>query len=121
IADDEPLIQIELRSMIDWSELSIEICGTASNGDTAWELINNHRPEIVITDIQMPCSSGLELGKRCIKELGRLPVFIILTSFEDFQYAREALSFRAVDYLVKIDLSPESLTESVKKAIEQVE
>ena len=121
IADDEPLIQIGLRSMIDWSALSIEICGTASNGDTAWELINNHRPEIVITDIQMPCSSGLELGKRCIKELGRLPVFIILTSFEDFQYAREALSFRAVDYLVKIDLSPESLTESVKKAIEQVE
>ncbi len=121
IADDEPLVQIGLRSMIDWSALGIEICGTASNGDAAWELINEHRPEIVITDIQMPCSSGLELGKRCMEELGRLPVFIILTSFEDFQYAREALSFRASDYLVKIDLSPESLTESVKKAIEQVE
>lgn len=121
IADDEPLVQIGLRSMIDWSALGIEICGTASNGDAAWELINEHHPEIVITDIQMPCSSGLELGKRCMEELGRLPVFIILTSFEDFQYAREALSFRAVDYLVKIDLSPESLTESVKKAMEQVE
>ena len=120
IADDEPLVQIGLRSMIDWSALNIEICGTASNGDAAWELINEHRPEIVITDIQMPCSSGLELGKRCRDELGPLPVFIILTSFEDFQYAREAMSFRAADYLVKIDLSPESLTEAVKKAVEQV-
>jgi len=120
IADDEPLVQIGLRSMIDWSALNIEICGTASNGDAAWELVNEHRPEIVITDIQMPCSSGLELGKRCRDELGPLPVFIILTSFEDFQYAREAMSFRAVDYLVKIDLSPESLTEAVKKAVEQV-
>lgn len=120
IADDEPLVQIGLRSMIDWSALNIEICGTASNGDAAWELVNEYRSEIVITDIQMPCSSGLELGKRCRDELGPLPVFIILTSFEDFQYAREAMSFRAVDYLVKIDLSPESLTEAVKKAVEQV-
>ena len=121
IADDEPLVQIGLRSMIDWSSLGAEICGTAANGDAAWDLINEHRPDIVITDIQMPCSSGLELGKRCMDELGRIPVFIILTSFEDFQYAREAMSFSAVDYLVKIDLSPGTLTAAVKKAIEQVE
>ena len=120
IADDEPLVQIGLRSMINWEDFGIEICGTASNGDAAYDLIREHRPEIVITDIQMPCSSGLELGKRCMDEFGRLPVFIILTSYEDFQYAREALSFRAVDYLVKIDLSPESLTESIKNALEQV-
>ncbi|HJC62171.1 MAG TPA: AraC family transcriptional regulator [Candidatus Blautia merdavium] len=120
IADDEPLVQIGLRSMISWSSLGAEICGTASNGDAAWEMIREHHPDIVITDIQMPCSSGLELGKRCMDELGRLPVFIILTSFEDFEYAREAMSFCAVDYLVKIDLSPDSLTEAVTKAIEQV-
>jgi len=120
IADDEPLIQIGLKSMIDWKELGIEICGTASNGDTAWNLIQEFHPEIVITDIQMPCSSGLELGKRCRDELGALPVFIILTGYEDFQYAREALSFQAIDYLVKIDLTPESLTASVKRAMEKV-
>ena len=68
----------------------------------------------------MPCSSGLELGQKCMDELGRLPVFIILTSFEDFDYARKAMSFQAVDYLVKIDLSPESLTASVRRAMEQV-
>lgn len=120
IADDEPLVQIGLKSMIRWEELGIEICGTASNGDSAWELICRHRPEIVITDIRMPCSSGLELGRKCSRELGRIPVFIILTSYEDFQYVKEAMGFQAVDYLVKIDLSPDTLLASVQKAVEQV-
>lgn len=120
IADDEPLVQIGLKSMIDWNALGMEVCGTASNGDAAYEMILEYRPEIVIADIQMPCSSGLELGKRCMNELGRLPVFLILTSFEEFHYVREALSFRAIDYLVKIDLTPEILTAAVQKAAEQV-
>lgn len=120
IVDDEPLVQIGLKSMISWEELGIEICGTASNGDSAYELICRHHPEIVITDIRMPCSSGLELAGKCREHMGRIPVFIILTSYEDFQYAKEAMKFQAVDYLVKIDLSPDSLTDSVKKAMEQV-
>lgn len=120
IVDDEPLVQIGLKSMIDWNALGMEICGTASNGDAAFEMILEYQPEIVIADVQMPCSSGLELGKRCMDELGNLPVFLILTSFEEFSYVREAMSFRAIDYLVKIDLTPEILTASVQKAAEQV-
>ena len=45
IADDEPLVQIGLRSMISWSSLGAEICGTASNGDAAWEMIREHHPD----------------------------------------------------------------------------
>ena len=52
IADDEPLVQIGIKSMISWEALGIEICGTASNGDAAYELICEYRPEIVLTDIQ---------------------------------------------------------------------
>lgn len=121
IADDEPLVQIGLKSMISWEELGVEICGTAANGDAAYQLICEHRPEIVLTDIQMPCSSGLELGKRCHEEFGTLPLFIILTNYEDFQYAKEAISFQAFDYLIKIDLSPETLAATIKKAISQVQ
>lgn len=120
IADDEPLVQIGLNSMLDWASLDIEVCGIASNGDAAYELIRQHHPEIVITDIQMPCSSGLDLVKRCRKEFGDLPVFIILTSHENFNYAKEAISCRVIDYLVKIDLSPETLTESIDRALKQV-
>lgn len=120
IADDEPLVQIGLNSMLDWGSLGIEVCGLASNGDAAYELIQEHRPEIVITDIQMPCSSGLDLVKRCRNEFGDLPTFIFLTSHENFNYAKEAISYQVVDYLIKIDLSPDTLTEAVNRALDRV-
>lgn len=120
IADDEPLVQIGLKSMISWDALGIEICGIAANGNSAYEMIRAYRPEIVLTDIQMPCLSGLELGKRCHEEFGPLPLFIILTNYEDFQYAKEAISFQAFDYLIKIDLSPENLTAVIERAIANV-
>ncbi len=121
IADDEPLVQIGLKSMINWTALGFEICGTAANGEAAYEMIDKHMPEIVIADIQMPCLSGLELAKKCREIYGRIPVFIILTSYEDFHYAKEALSFQAVDYLVKIDLTPELLTQALESAREVIE
>lgn len=107
--------------MLDWESLDMEVCGIAANGDSAYELILEHRPEIVITDIQMPCSSGLDLARRCREELGDLPVFIILTSHESFTYAREAIACQVIDYLVKIDLSPETLTEALERAVKQIE
>lgn len=120
IVDDEPLVQIGLKSMLDWEELGIEVCGVASNGDTAFEMVESLQPEIVITDIQMPCSSGLDLAGKCRETFGDLPVFIILTSFEEFEYAQTALRFQAIDYLVKLDLTPALLERSVQKALEKI-
>lgn len=123
IADDEPLIQIGLKSMIDWNALGFEICGIASNGADAYDLIKALAPEIVITDIQMPRLSGLELAKKCKEHYGRIPVFIILTSYKDFHYAREALVLQAIDYLIKVDLTPKLLADSLlsaKKAVDSV-
>jgi two-component system response regulator YesN len=117
IADDEPLVCVGLQSMIRWEDYGIEIVGTARNGQQALEMIELHRPEIVITDIKMPLKSGLEVAEECSKKYGRIPLFIILTSFEEFNFARRALSFQAVDYLIKIELSPESLAASVTKAL----
>ena len=54
IADDEPLVQIGIKSMLNWAEYGIEICGTAMNGQAALEMIEEQSPEIVITDIKMP-------------------------------------------------------------------
>ena len=61
IVDDEPLVQAGIRSMLNWNELNIEICGTAMNGKAALEMIRQYRPDIVITDIKMPVMNGLEL------------------------------------------------------------
>jgi two-component system response regulator YesN len=121
IADDEPLVCVGLRSMLNWEDFGIEVIGTARNGQQAAEMIENRRPEIVITDIKMPLKTGLELAEECGKKYGKVPLFIILTSFEEFDYVRRALSFQAVDYLIKLELSPESLEASIKKALSMLE
>lgn len=120
LADDEPLVLVGLQNMLPWEEHDISLCGTARNGMELLSLIEQHQPEIVITDIKMPLASGLEAAKISAERFGRFPLFIMLTNFEDFTYAREALSLRAVDYLVKIELTPEILAASVDKAVETV-
>jgi two-component system response regulator YesN len=117
IVDDEPLVQIGMKSMIDWASLDIEICGTASNGKDAFKLIEKYSPQIVITDIKMPIMDGLELMQQSQQKFGRLPLFIVLTSYEEFHLAKEALSLHAVDYLIKFELSEESLKASIHTAL----
>lgn len=110
IVDDEPLVQAGIRSMLNWNEMNIDICGTAMNGQAALKIIEETSPDIVITDIKMPVMSGLELAKVCRERYGEnSPYFIILTSYEDFQMARDALSYQVSDYLVKLELTPEVL------------
>jgi len=120
IADDEPLVQAGIKSMINWEDYGINIVGTAANGAIAYDMILSHSPEIVITDIKMPVMTGLELAKKCHEEQRSLPVFIILTSYEEFGFAKEALAYEVSDYLVKLELTPETLTAALKKAINKV-
>ena len=117
IADDEPLVQIGIRSMLKWEEFGIEICGVASNGQAALEMIRTHSPQIVITDIKMPIMNGLTLAKTCREEFGSIPLFIILTSYEEFPLIKEALSYQAIDYLIKLELDEQTLAGSIHKAM----
>ncbi len=117
IADDEPLVCVGLQSMLEWGRLGIEVVGTARNGEQAMQLIEQLSPEIVITDIRMPLKSGLEVAEECAEKYGRIPLFIVLTSYEEFDLVRKAIKVQAVDYLIKLELSPQSLEESVKKAL----
>jgi two-component system, response regulator YesN len=121
IADDEPLVCVGLQSMLNWTDYGIEIAGTARNGQQAAEMIEELRPEIVITDIKMPLKTGLELAEECGKKYGKIPLFIILTSYEEFDFVRRALSFQAVDYLVKLEINQEALSASIKRAISMLE
>lgn len=121
IVDDEPLVQVGIKSMLPWDSMQIEITGIASNGQAALAMIEKDMPDIVITDIKMPLMSGLELARTCLERYeDRQPAFIILTSYEDFSLAREALSCRVSDYLVKLELTPEILRASIEKIIEQL-
>ena len=113
--DDEMLVLVGLKSMLDWKSLGIEYAGTAHNGQQALEQIELIRPDIVLIDINMPVKNGLQVAKECREKYGKLPVFIFLTSYEEFSFAKEAVSVQAIDYLVKISLTPEQLEKSIKK------
>jgi two-component system, response regulator YesN len=121
IADDEMLVLVGLTSMLDWNALGIEIAGTAHNGSQTLELIGSLRPDIVLADISMPVKNGLDAARESREKYGKLPVFLFLTSYEDFSFAREAVRLQAVDYLVKISLTPGQLEAAVKKAVQAVQ
>ncbi|WP_019639259.1 response regulator [Paenibacillus fonticola] len=121
IADDEALVCIGLQSMLKWEQYGIEVAGIAHNGAQAEELIDACHPDIVITDIKMPVKTGLQVAESARSKYGRIPLFIILTSYEEFEFARAAIEMQAVDYLVKLELTPEALEASIKRAIKLLE
>lgn len=121
IVDDEPLVQVGIKSMINWTDAGFEVIGTAMNGSAALSIIEAQRPDLVITDIKMPVMDGLELVRICREKYGStFPHFIILTSYEEFQLAKKALTFGVSDYLVKLELTPEALKASVDNVLSQL-
>lgn len=118
IVDDEPLVQIGVSSMLDWNHYGITICGTAANGEMALRIMEKEMVDLVICDIKMPVMDGLELLKSCREKYGELPVFLILTSYEEFQLAKEALKYGVLDYLIKLELNRDTLSASIQKALD---
>lgn len=122
VVDDEPLIQVGIKSMVNWTELNIDLIGTAANGQAALKMIADGAPDIVITDLKMPVMSGLELIRNCRERYGsERPWFIILTSYEDFHMAKEALTYQVTDYLVKLELTPDALREAIGRVTERIQ
>ena len=119
LVDDEPLVLIGLQGMLEWETLGYTICATARNGKQALELIEREKPDIVVADVKMPIMDGLTLARTC-RERGPLPAFIMLTSFEEFDYIKQAMGAGVVDYLVKLDLTPENLKSALERAAEKV-
>jgi len=120
IVEDELLVQVGIKSLVDWEAEDIEFVGTAVNGQVAYELIQKEKVDIVITDIKMPVMDGIELLKKCNEELDWQPQFIVLTSYEEFELARKAIQLGVVEYLIKMDLSVESLVIALDKAKEEL-
>ncbi len=100
IADDEIWVVLGLQKQLEKTGLPIQIVGTANNGLTAKEEIGKLQPDIVFTDIRMPGENGLEL-LRDIGDLSEDSRVVIISGYEDFQYAREAIRNHAYEYLVK--------------------
>lgn len=118
IVDDELQIRTGLAEEINWFDLGIEKTYIAENGIDAVELCETHHPEIIITDIRMPGIDGLELSRQ-VTELYNPVNIIILTGYSDFEYAKEAIKFGALAYLLK-PVNIKELTDIVIKSIESI-
>lgn len=118
VADDEENIRNAVCKMIDWESEGIRICGSAKNGEEAFRKITEHNADAAILDIRMPLMSGLQVAER-LKESEVGTKIIILSGYDDFNYAKEALVNGAVNYLLK-PCRPEEILGAVKEVREQV-
>ena len=100
LADDEQHILFGMKNAIAWEELGFEVIGTAQNGKEALELIEEYHPDIVISDIKMPFMDGLELSK-VIHENYMSTKTILFSGWDDFEYARLAISYGVSEYVMK--------------------
>lgn len=113
LADDQPLVRMGLRVLLD-SEDDIEVVGEASRGDQAVEMAVSLRPHVVLMDVRMPGTDGIEATRRIAGDarLGHVRI-VILTTFESDEYIFRGLRAGAVGFLVK-DIEPAGLLEAVR-------
>ncbi|QAA30991.1 response regulator [Clostridium manihotivorum] len=114
LVDDEIELIEGLKELVDWERNNIQICGEANNGIDALEKILTLKPDIVIMDIRMPKMSGLELLEK-IYSKGLSIKCIILSGYDDFSYAKQALNLSAYNYLLK-PCRPSEILEAVLDA-----
>jgi YesN/AraC family two-component response regulator len=118
VADDEYWIRQNLKTVLDWDAHSFEFLEPAEDGEQALEKIRSEHPDIVITDINMPFISGIELIKIILTENSSV-VFIALSGYGDYEYVRAALVAGAIDYLLK-PVSEGDLLSVLNRAMEQI-
>ncbi len=100
VADDEKLIAKNISKNIEKANDAFEVIGIANDGLEAYELSSKLLPDVVFSDIKMPELDGLELIKRLYSEFPKIKT-VIISGFDDFEFARTALRNHAVDYLLK--------------------
>ena len=100
LADDEQQILYGMKNGIDWESLGFSVVGTAQNGKEALELIEEYHPDLLISDIKMPFMDGLELSKTIHENYINTKI-ILFSGWDDFEYARTAISYGVSQYIMK--------------------
>ena len=114
IVDDETIIRVTLRSLLVWESLGFHVAADFSGGKPALEYLRKNRADLLIVDMKMPDLNGIVLMEK-LKEEGILPLTIVLSGYNEFSLVREAFRIGAYDYLLKSDLSRESLLVLLQK------
>ena len=118
LVEDEYVMREGIKNSVDWSANGYEFCGEAGDGEQAYPLILKARPDIVITDIKMPFMDGLALSRLIKKELPQTEI-IILSGYEEFEYAKTSIQIGVAEYLLK-PISSEELLQAIGRLAEKI-
>lgn len=115
LVDDEPILKLALRKVIDWESSSFSLTGNCVNGEEALEFIARNPVDIVVTDLKMPVMDGIELIRELKKR--RFPgAILVLSNYSDFQMVREALIAGAMDYILKLEIDSDVFLNHLNRA-----
>jgi len=118
IVDDEKWICELIASSVPWSEMGMQVIATAGNGLEALQILEQNEIDVVITDIRMPGMDGIGLI-RAARDIGYSAQFVIVSGFQDFEYAKSALEYNVKSYLVK-PVDEDELTVVLYKIIDEM-
>lgn len=118
LVDDEIVIREGIRNSFHWDESDFTLCGEAPDGEMAFPMIQDLKPDILITDIRMPFMDGLTLARKVSQALPWTHI-IILSGYDDFKYAQEAISIGVKHYLLK-PVSAQKLGETLEAVAEKI-
>ncbi|WP_122629025.1 response regulator transcription factor [Lucifera butyrica] len=114
IADDEPKIRRGLKGSLNWQDLDMEVVGEAADGEMAFDMANQLKPDILLLDICMPFLNGLQLVEQLRSSLENCMI-IVITGYDEFAYAQQAVKLKVFDYLLK-PVAKEQLMAVLTKA-----
>lgn len=119
LVDDEAIALQTMENIIRQSDFKSHTILTATNAADAWTIIQTKHPDILFSDIQMPCENGIHLLQKISESQLNLPV-IFVSGYSEFSYAQAALRYDAFDYLLK-PLNSDIFLACLKKAINAVQ
>ena len=114
IVEDNPTTVLSLVKTIDWDVMKCEVAGTAGDGESGGVMIRQLKPDIVLTDIRMPVKSGLDMIADVRDDVPDCR-FVIITGYDEFQYASQAIKLGVFDYLLK-PIDNEEVMRTVRRA-----
>ncbi|MDO5400947.1 MAG: response regulator [Eubacteriales bacterium] len=119
LVEDESVIRETLRDTMPWARCGYTFVGEASDGEMALPLIRKARPDVIITDIRMPFMDGLAMSRLVLEELPEVKI-IIISGYDDFEYARQAIRIGVEQYLLK-PVTKASLMNVLREVREKIE
>lgn len=100
LVEDDYQIRMGLTNFFPWNSIGFQLLQSFENGQKAWDYLQIHKVDVVLTDIKMPVMSGLELAG-ALKEISPDTLVVFLSAYRSFEYAREALDYGVRNYIVK--------------------